>query len=230
MSQGKNILVLVGSPKGKISVSHILSQYLADRLSLGGSQVGLRFLAVSRKTVESFDLLLQSMAEADVLAFVFPLYADQLPSGLVETLERYSQYRKEHPELRTQSVAAGVNCGFPEADHNRGALSVLKRFTELRGLQWLGGLSLGGGGIVESDRPLGEQGGRVRRIVRALDLTATALQEGLPLPEEAERLAARLIIPRFLYRWMGNWGFQKEAKRWGNGKKELVSSPFAAQV
>jgi hypothetical protein len=230
MSQGNNVLVLVGSPKGKISVSHILSQYLADRLSLGCSQVGLRFLAVSRKTPDSYELLLQSMAGADVLAFVFPLYADQLPSGLVETLERYSQYREDHPEVRTQSVAAIVNCGFPEPEHNRGALNVLKRFTEIRGLRWLGGLSLGGGGIVDAERPLTEQGGRVRRITRALDLTATALQEGWPVPEEAERLASRLIIPRFLYRWIGDWGFQKEAKRWGNGKKELVSSPFAAPV
>ena len=169
------------------------------------------------------------MGEADVLVFVFPLYADQLPSGVVETLERFSKFRKGHRLPKDQSVMALVNCGFPEAAHNDTALSVVKRFTELHDLQWLGGLSLGGGGIVDSEKPLQSQGGKVRRIMRVLEMAATAIAKGLMLPEEAKRDIHRQILPSWLYRFVGNWGFRKAAKESGISRKQACAKPFSNQ-
>lgn len=227
MGNGKKALIVVGSPKGKISTSNTLATFLAGKLGERLMDAQLQYLAISRNSDEAYEHLLISMGDADILAFVFPLYADQLPSGLVETLERYAEYRVGQTAPKNQAMMAVVNCGFPEAAHNDAALAVLKRFAELERLQWLGGLSLGGGGIVADDKPLEAQGGRVRHVARALELASSAVEKGQALPAEAERLMHKSVIPRFLYRWMANWGFKYEAKKWGLSKQQLAASPFS---
>lgn len=226
MQDEKKILFVVGSPKGSLSVSNTLAEFLAEKTAVAPSQPEIVHLALSRKTPDSYERLLTSMMEADVLAFVFPLYADQLPSGMVETLERYEEFRAQRHISKEQAVTAVVNCGFPEPEHNDGALAVLKRFTELLGLQWLGGLTLGGGGIVESGKSLASQGGRVYRIARALSLAAPSIAKGIALPVEAQRLMRKSMIPHFLYRWMANWGFLQSAQKWGLSKRQLSAKPF----
>ena len=227
MENLKKVLVVVGSPKGKVSVSSTLGNFLAEKIGQCSAQAPVQYLAIARNSEDSYSRLLSSMAEADVLAFVFPLYADQLPSGLVETLERYVEYREGNRFSKSQEVTAIVNCGFPEPSHNDSALAVLKRFAELQGFQWLGGLALGGGSIVEAGKPLSQQGGRVHNVTRALELAAPAVAQGLALPEQAQRLMRKSVIPLFLYRWMGNWSFNQAAKKWGLSKKQLSAQPLS---
>jgi hypothetical protein len=226
MADPKKVLIVVGSPKGKISASSTMGTFLAEKIGLGPAQAQVQYLAIARNSEESYGRLLASMAQAEVLVFVFPLYADQLPSGLVETLERYTEFLEKHRLSKPQAVAGIVNCGFPEPSQNDSALAILKRFTELQSFDWLGGLALGGGGIVEGDKPLSAQGGRVYHVARALELAVSAIGKGISLPEEAQRLMRKQIIPAFLYRWMGNWSFKKAAKKWGVTKKQLSTRPF----
>jgi hypothetical protein len=51
--------------------------------------------------------------------------------------------------------------------------------------------------------------------VRALALTADAIARGQVVPEEARRLVTKLPIPRWLYRFVADWGFRQEARRHG---------------
>jgi hypothetical protein len=230
MGNERKVLVLVGSPKGKLSASNTLGTFLTEKLGEKFIQAQLQYLTLARNSGESFERLMVAMGEADVLVLVFPLYADQLPSGVVETLERYSAFREGHRLPKDQSLMALVNCGFPEAAQNDAALSVVKRFAELHHLQWLGGLSLGGGGIVDSEKPLQSQGGKVRRIMHVLEMAATAISKGLMLPEEAKRDIRRQVLPSWLYRLVGNWGFRKAAKEFGISRQQVCAKPFINQL
>ena len=49
-------------------------------------------------------------------------------------------------------------------------------------------------------RPIAEQGGRARAVMRALALTANAIAQGRTVPEEAHRLVRTLPIPASLDR------------------------------
>ncbi len=107
-----------------------------------------------------------------------------------------------------------MNCGFPEASQNRTALAICRRFAAEAGFEWAGGLALGMGEAI-GGRPLKEAGGMVRRIVKALDLAGDALALGHPIPEEAVRLMAKPLVPRWLYILMGNRGWKKRAANHG---------------
>ena len=75
-------------------------------------------------------------------------------------------------------------------------------------------------------KPLAELGGRARAVTRALALSANAIARGAIIPVEAQRLARTLTIPRWLYRFFGEWGVRQEAKRHGT-RARLGDRPYA---
>jgi hypothetical protein len=104
------------------------------------------------------------------------------------------------------------NSGFPKANHNSIALAVCRIFAKQVGFTWAGGLAMGGGGMI-SGRPLAEVGGAIRNQIKALEIAADAVAKGEPIPEKAVSLMAKLGIPHWMYIWMGNRSWKKEAKQ-----------------
>jgi hypothetical protein len=123
-------------------------------------------------------------------------------------------------------LLAIVNCGFPEAVPTDTALAICRLWAREAGLDWIGGLGIGGGGMLEG-KPLAELGGRARNVTRVFTLPANAVSQGRLVPEEAQRLAQTLSIPAWLYRFLGDGGFRREAKRRGI-RARLGERPFAA--
>jgi hypothetical protein len=80
------------------------------------------------------------------------------------------------------------------------------------------------GGAVSSQR-LEAQGGMVRNIIKALDLTADALVNNKSVPDEVIRLMAKSLIPKRMYTTMGNLGWQQQAKRY-DVRKKLRDRPY----
>jgi hypothetical protein len=139
---------------------------------------------------------------------------------------RGGRRRARDPPLRRQPPGAIVNSGFPEAVHSDTALAICRQWAGEAGLDWIGGLGIGGGGML-AGRPLAELGGRARSVTRALALSADAIARGMIIPEEARRLAGTLPIPAWLYRFFGEWGFRQEAKKHGT-RGRLGARPYAA--
>ncbi len=111
-----------------------------------------------------------------------------------------------------------INAGFPEAAHNETALAICQNFARECGIKWGGGLSVGMGGLI-SGAPLEKLGGMVRKLTKALNLTAEAIIDDEVLPEEAIKMAATPFMPNWLYRLMGNIGWIMQAKKYGMSKK-----------
>lgn len=112
-------------------------------------------------------------------------------------------------------MVAIAHSRFPEAHQNDSALDILKRFAELEGLQWMGGLALGGSGTLPAGRPLTSSSFAARHAVKALEKTATALSRGLPVPKKAVRLMRQPAIPGRIYTWGVNWLVKRRALRAG---------------
>ena len=214
----RRALLLVGSarPRGTGN-SEAIGSYLLARLAEGGMDTEV--LHVSRtQRPEKEQHLLQAVDGADLFVLSTPLYVDALPYLVTRCAERIAAHRTATPERSEARSAvpflALVNCGFPEWEHNRTALEICRVFARQAGFAWMGGLGYGGGEAIKG-RPLEELGGQTRSLRRGLDLAAEALLAGRTVPEEAQALLARPVVPSRLYTAIGTIGWLRAARRHG---------------
>lgn len=231
----RRALLIVGSPKtNEPSASGALGGLVLDRLRERGWETETLTLRASLNRPEGESELLEHVERAGTILLVFPLYVDALPYLVTRALAVLAARRRAGGEPATQHLVGIVNSGFPETHQNAIALAICREFATQSGFVWAGGLALGGGGVV-GGRPLTDAkqaGPPVRHIVAALEMTAAALADGLPVPAEAVREIAKSPIPfplwRRLYIWMGGRGFEKLAARNGIGKDRLLAQPYAS--
>ncbi len=227
MKTGKKILMVVGSPKGRESASHTMADFLVRKLAKYSAVTEIIHVNSPKLPAETMERYHALMDAAEAVVLVFPLYADQLPSGLVKYLEDYAFHRLNHPPVPHQTLTAIVNSGFPEANQNDQAVAVARRFAEMEGFHWLGGLTLGGGGMIPQEGELEKGGKRVVSVMRALDALVLCLaQDGaIPIPDYILEKVRKPIIPHWLYRFMADWGFKSEARKNGMRRK-MKAQPY----
>jgi len=228
-------LLIVGSPKTKeSSTSSVLGGYLLDRIQARGWETESLTLRASLNRPEGEGELLSSVERAGLILLVFPLYADALPYLVTKALAVIAAHGRAGRESSPQRLVAIVNSGFPETRQSAVALAICHEFATQSGFTWAGGLALGGGGMIGGQPLTGAKrsGPPVHHVIAALEMTAAALAEGLPVPTEAVRMIAKNPIPfavwRWLYAWMGGKGFEKLAAQNGISKDKLLARPYAA--
>jgi hypothetical protein len=92
-------------------------------------------------------------------------------------------------------------------------------------MTWLGSLSLGAGEGMVHGVPLNELGGQGAPLRKSLDLAAAALADGKPIPLQARDLLAKPFIPNWLYKVVGRFGWNQQAKKYG-ARKSLRRQPY----
>jgi multimeric flavodoxin WrbA len=231
----RRALLIVGSPKtNEPSTSSALGGYLVDRLRERGWETESLTLRASLNRSEGQNELLAAVERAGLILLVFPLYVDSLPYLVTKALTVMAAGRQAGREPAAQRMVAIVNSGFPETHQNSVAMAICREFALQCGIDWSGGLALGGGGVL-GGQPLKEakrSGPSIRHVTGALDLTAAALADGLPVPAEAMKLMAKSPMPfalwRPLYTWIGGMGFVKLAAKNGVSKDQMLAGPYAA--
>jgi len=224
MSVQRRVLLLVGSPRGPKSTSESLGKYLLDRLQERGLETGKVYIHPSLMSDEGRTKLVEAVDGSDLLILSFPIYVDSLPSPVIGALELVAEHRKKSKRSKEQQMVAISNSGFPEARHNETALAICRRFAMETGIEWAGGLGLGGGEAIKG-RPIAEAGGMVRNVRKALDLTAVALADGKQVPKEAVDLMGKPAAPVWMYAWLGNRGWKRQAKE-HNAQDSLYDRPY----
>jgi multimeric flavodoxin WrbA len=220
----RRALLLVGSPRGSVSVSAAIAAHLAALLTSRGLSVSTRWIHRCLQEDSELRGLAGTVRESDLVVLATPLYVDSLPAPVTrafETLAERTTGASPHPRF-----VAIVNCGFPEAVHADTALAISRLWARQAGLDWIGGLGVGAGGMFEGGS-LADLGSRARNVRRALALAANAVAQGRVVPDEAKALAGTLAIPAWLYRFLGDWGFRRDARRHGT-RSRLGDRPYAA--
>ncbi len=220
----KEVMLIVGSPRKERSTSHSLGNYLVQKLGKQGW--------VSR-TIYSHDIyndenllnkMFQEIDKSDLIILAAPLYIDSIPAPVIKVLQEINNYRRKVRNASQPDFLIIINCGFPEAEQNNTAIKMYKEFSDSAGFKWLGGLSMGMGGAVNG-KPLLKAGGMVRNIRKALDLTAASIVVGESIPEEAFTLMSKKLIPKWLYLFIGNSSWKRQAKMYG-AKDKLYDRPY----
>lgn len=210
----RRAVLLVGSPRTRKSTSQSLGGYLFDRLAERQVRTETFYIHTSLYSAERMQALQDAVDAADLVMLAFPLYVDSLPAPVIVALERIAARRREQGKPRLR-FAALANCGFPEAAHNRTALAICETFARQAGFDWAGALALGAGEGLVHGVPLEGASGPAIPIRKALDLAAAALAQGEAVPQSAVDLLARPVIPGWLYRLLGVFGWRQQAKQYG---------------
>jgi hypothetical protein len=201
-----------------------LGDHLLRLLQQLGLSTNTLQIASTMRTTDGTSALLSAADDTDIIVLTFPLYVDSLPSSLVRALEFLTEYRRGLERPPRQRLLAISNCGFPEAHHNDTALAQCRIFCRDAGIEWIGGLGLGGGGVI-SGLPLAKRGCAVRRVKASLELAAIALATDTRLPKEAASLMARPLIPVWLDLYLAHMGWKREARKFGALKK-IDNKPY----
>lgn len=210
-------LLLVGSPRGFLSTSNSLGEYLLDKLQRGGYQTEKIHIQASVHNQEKTAKMIAEAADSDILVLAFPLYIDCLPAPVILALEKIADYKKTALAAKRSRVVAIVNNGFPDSSQNATAVTICRQFAKETDLEWAGGLMLGGGAAINGS-PL-EKAHMVKNVKKALDYAAEDLLHGREISGDAIKLMAKPMMPKRFYTFMANLGWKSMAKKYGQQKK-----------
>lgn len=210
------VALINGSPKVKSSASGTLLEDL--RACLEETEVmefGLHTDAVTREEAET-------LHQADVLVFSFPLYVDGIPGHLLSCLAGLEEMCCKNREIRVYGI---VNCGFYEGIQAETALQVLENWCARAGYVWGSGVGVGGGGGL-TQMPKTKSGHGPREpIDRALKELADAICARQPQNNQYVSVA----FPRFLYKLAAQTGWRQMVKANGGKAGDLGKRPGSSE-
>ena len=125
-----------GSPKKKLSVS----QYLVfmQSLSVKGEKVKEHL-----RNQSDHKRILSAIKDADAVVFCLPLYVDGVPAHVLSFLKEMEAFCKENRlHLNIYVISNG---GFIEGKQNEALIQVFENFCNRSGINWCGGIGIGGG-------------------------------------------------------------------------------------
>jgi hypothetical protein len=219
-------LLLVGSPKGRKSASHSLGDYLMEKLRERGAEIETLVVRSAVRSEEKRAALLDALEGAELVVLSAPLYIDGPPAAVIRAMELVADRRPNGEGPRPRFVVIS-NAGFPEAEQNDPAVAIYHCFADAVGWEFAGALKMGGGPMF-MDKPLEEVGWLARHARAALDLTAAALAEGEPVPEEAKARLTRRMLPDRLFTMLGTLGWRMQARR-HDVQDQLDATPYAKE-
>lgn len=211
-----------GSPKpDKESASHQMIEYLSNTLtSHYDSMLEVNALKLSlqpTKLTEHF----KEVLSAHVMVIVAPLYADSMPSGLLDYLYQFESFIKTHPECcmtHPLKVYGYINCGFIGGYQNHIALEIIEHFAHRMNFTWCGGLGVGSGAMLAGTLYSVPKEAKMQRpIYEGLDAFIAALQSQEAIPNSNKQLLVTQDFSPSLFNfalnmnWMAQsgWKFRK---------------------
>ena len=228
MSQPRNVLLLIGSPRCERSNSYVIGKFLVDKLEEKGLVSEETFVVRVVNTREGDEKLLKSVDSSDIIVLATPLYVDSFPSLTIKALELIHEHRKAVPPTKSQLWVTIMNSGFPEKEHTDIALKIIRNFTQAANFRWGGGIRVGWGMALNSE-PLDEKKGMTKKLTSGLSLASIDLSKGQPLSEEAEKLASSAFVPLLLAKIMTHLftssGWDKQARH-NNAEARMYDRPY----
>ena len=131
------------SPKKKLSVSGFLMKCAG--LMIRGEKQYLHL-----RTPSDRQGILDALKTAGKVVFAVPLYVDSVPSHVLPFMKEMEGFCRENGlRLKVYVIA---NNGFIEGRQNEPLMQVMENFCVRSGLEWCGGIGIGGGVMLNVER------------------------------------------------------------------------------
>ena len=131
------------SPKRKLSVSGFLMRCAG--ILIRGKKEYLHL-----RTPADHESILRALKTAGKVVFITPLYVDSVPSHMLPFLREMEDFCLENGLWLKVYVIA--NNGFIEGKQNEPLMQVMENFCACGGLEWCGGIGIGGGVMLNVER------------------------------------------------------------------------------
>lgn len=174
------------SPKKRFSASSYFLSLL--RLFFRGEKVTVK---LRRKS--DHRQILEKLADGDAVVFCLPLYVDSVPSHVLAFLKEMESFcREKNLCLNLYSIS---NNGFIEGCQSEPLLQVFQNFCRRSKLNWMGGIGIGGGVMLNVTRILFI----VQIGLLLLNMCLSGMQSGNFLPTDAlEHFTQNALVLLFL--------------------------------
>jgi hypothetical protein len=141
----KNICFINGSLRGREASSLVFLNFI-NRL-LGNKELHKDILNVRvRENEGDREDRLRSIARADAIIMVFPLFTYGIPGALMRLLEDFYVYAKRNGYNKA-AVYMVANCGFPRPQIMGELIRVMKNFCRRLSFNWRFAVCIGGGPV-----------------------------------------------------------------------------------
>ena len=139
----ENTVLINCSPKKKLSVSGFL-------MKCAGTMIRGKKQYMHLRTPADRPVILEALKTAGKVVFVVPLYVDSVPSHVLPFMREMEEFcRENHLRLKVYAIA---NNGFIEGRQNEPLMQVMGNFCARSGLEWCGGVGIGGGVMLNVER------------------------------------------------------------------------------
>ena len=187
-------LVINGSPKLNHSASSILIDMLKEKLTESIDVISINFKNFKNKLL---------LSKYDKIIIVSPLYADGLPSHLLESLVLNEK------SIKPNTLIYGiVNCGLIEGIHAKQGLDIIKNFAIKCKSIYYGGIGIGGCGGLNDMKTKGILKLFTIKIRKKLTDFARYIQES----KYTTNIYTKIGLTRVLYKIVGNLDWKKRIK------------------
>lgn len=213
-----NITMINGSPKvNKNNSQYFLSE--VEQLIQKDNKV----FTFKVDNPSKYPDALNSILNCDRLVIAFPLYVDGIPSHLVHFLEECEKFLKTQNK-KPIPVYAIVNCGFYEGKHNHLAIQMVEHWCKKVNFIWVQGVGIGAGEMLGSltSIPL-DKGPKKKLGITLKELSRNILNDNINLDNpDKNNIFISPNFPRFLYKFMGNYQWNPQAKSNGLTKSDIL--------
>lgn len=153
-------------------------RFCASAYFLGMQRLFVKGKKVTEKlrNKNDYERILNELSDADAVIFCLPLYVDSVPSHVLPFLKEMEGFCKDnHIRLNLYSIS---NNGFIEGCQSEPLLRVFQNFCDRSGLNWCGGIGIGGGVMLNVTRLVFV----LQVAVLILNLVQSGVQTGNFLP------------------------------------------------
>ncbi|MCK9151867.1 NAD(P)H-dependent oxidoreductase [Methanobacterium alcaliphilum] len=224
--KSNNVLILIGSPKGRKSASNNIASYLEDRFKINNVETEKIYL-VENQNGERLNKVVKKTLNSELVVLIAPLYIDSIPAITIKFMEEYHLQHNLLPKTQ-QRLLSIFNSGFPEPKQNDVAIDICKNFAHQTGMEWEGGITIGMGAAFQS-QSLKNAGGMARNLRKGLDEVIDSLSIDKPVPDKAIVIASKplapLFVSKFIMRWFGGFMWKKKVKD-KTVQKEMYKRPY----
>lgn len=217
-----------GSPRSKNSLStNMISYFCQLPMFQGNEPIILNAYKLSfEKNIASE---CAALLDCSTIIIVSPLYADSLPSTLLNFLRKLELYSRSFNKSNTPPpiLYGFINCGFLEGTQNHIALNILANYASSMHWDWGGGLGLGGGEMFKGTRDaVPKQSKMMRPVYETLDLFNKCITNNAPIPTPNKQLLVNQNFPKFAFIQMANLGWIPSAWQYKVNLFRMFHKPY----
>ncbi len=202
------VALINASPKLSHSSSWAL---IKNTVGFFPNKTNVKMLDMHTNTVS--ENTVSELLAADAWVLFFPLYVDALPSHVLRCLMQL----EERARGKTLKVYAVINCGFYEGEQTEVAFEIVENFCIRAGLEFCGGVGVGGGGMLSTTPVLEDMKHNKTAIIHELKRLAKSVVRGRNHGVKFKSVS----IPRIMYKVGAEALWRINAVKYGNKLSDL---------